>query len=132
VTSTDIGGAFAWAMDHMGVVIWAIAIIGGTIFGNRAKRRRQQQATRVVMPGPAPVTVAPPAPPPVAAAAPANNFPPSSRPQPRAVTPVAPGTPVAAGALTARSGLLGAFADPAHARTAVVLAELLAPPVALR
>lgn len=129
MTSTDIEGAFRWALDHMGVAIWAIAIIGGTIFGNRAKRRRQQRA---VMPGPPPVTVAPSAPPPVAAAAPAYNFPPSSRAQPRAVTPVTAGTPAAAGALIARSGLLGAFADPAHARTAVILSELLAPPVALR
>jgi hypothetical protein len=129
VTSTDIEGAFRWATDHMGVVIWAIAIIGGTIFGNRAKRRRQQ---RVAMPGPPPVTVAPSAPPPVAAAAPTNNFPPSTRAQPRAVTPVAVGAPVAEGALAARSGLLGALGDPAHARMAVILSELLAPPVALR
>jgi hypothetical protein len=45
-----------------------------------------------------------------------------------ALAPAAPRTgPAAAG-----RSVLAAFADPSHARTAVVLAEILGPPVALR
>jgi hypothetical protein len=51
-------------------------------------------------------------------------------PAQRAATPVARSVdvPVATGAWT----LAGAFGDPAHARTAIVIAEVLGPPVGLR
>lgn len=130
----DAESAFRWALENSGTAIWFIAILAGLFGFGRSKRRQQQRlAARAMMPGPPPVTMAPPAAPPVSPAASGYNPPPPSRTiQPRAVAPVAAGTPVTAAARVARSGLLGAFADPAHARTAVVLSELLAPPVALR
>jgi hypothetical protein len=62
-----------------------------------------------------------------------RDTPPAQRaaaPAQRAVTPVARSVdvPVATGAWT----LAGAFGDPAHARTAIVIAEVLGPPVGLR
>jgi hypothetical protein len=72
-----------------------------------------------------------PAPPRVRAAT-APNAP--RQPQ-RPVPPPSPATHAAVGAPTssaAGKALLAAFHDPSHARTAVVLAEILAPPVALR
>ncbi len=45
---------------------------------------------------------------------------------------VLPSAAARTGPAPAGRSLLAAFADPAHARTAVVLAEVLAPPVALR
>jgi hypothetical protein len=80
------------------------------------------------------------APPPPAAASHAGSgrklyrdTPPAQRaaaPAQRGVTPVARSVdvPVATGAWT----LAGAFGDPAHARTAIVIAEVLGPPVGLR
>ncbi|MDB5069779.1 MAG: hypothetical protein JWM87_890 [Candidatus Eremiobacteraeota bacterium] len=46
--------------------------------------------------------------------------------------PVFPSVPVAAAVGTTRRTLADAFGDPAHARNAVILMEVLAPPVALR
>jgi hypothetical protein len=75
------------------------------------------------------------APPPV----PAQHAPPSRKlyreaaPVQRAVAPVARSVEVPAGqALSGRWTLAGAFGDPAHARTAIVVAEVLGPPLGLR
>ena len=131
----DIGSALRWAIDNSGIAIWLVVIVFGAIFGNRAKRRRQVAARRVAMPGPPPVTVASSAAsaPAVTAPAPSSSYAPVPQaaaypapPLPRPVTVPDPAPVVR------RSGLLGAFGDPAHARTAVILSELLAPPVALR
>ncbi|HEY6233599.1 MAG TPA: hypothetical protein VIW69_00675 [Candidatus Elarobacter sp.] len=53
-------------------------------------------------------------------------------PAQRAVTPVGRSVDVPAGTTTGAWTLTGAFADPAHARTAIVIAEVLGPPVGLR
>ena len=126
----DVESAFRWALENSGSAIWFIAILAGLFGFGRAKRKQQQRLTRAAMPGPPPVTVMQPAAPPLGA--PASGYPPPSRVQPRAVAAVAAATPAPAATGITRSGLLGAFGDPAHARTAVVLSELLAPPVALR
>jgi hypothetical protein len=52
--------------------------------------------------------------------------------QQRAVTPAARSVDVPAPAASGRWTLAGAFGDPAHARTAIVVAEVLGPPVGLR
>ena len=50
----------------------------------------------------------------------------------RAVAPVARSVDVPVPAATGSWTLSGAFGDPAHARTAIVIAEVLGPPVGLR
>jgi hypothetical protein len=50
----------------------------------------------------------------------------------RAVTPAARSVDVPSPAASGRWTLAGAFGDPAHARTAIVVAEVLGPPVGLR
>ena len=69
---------------------------------------------------------------------PAAALPPPSQRAMRRPVP-APAPSVVLPAAAARTGpapegrsVLAAFADPSHARTAVILAEILAPPVALR
>ena len=69
-----------------------------------------------------------PAPP---ARAPSRKLHREGAPAQRATAPVARSVDVPAAAPRARM-LGGAFGDPAHARTAIVLAEVLGPPVALR
>jgi hypothetical protein len=63
-----------------------------------------------------------------------RDAPPAHRPAPaqRTAAPAARSVDVPAAATGAGSILGGAFGDPAHARTAMVLAEVLGPPVALR
>jgi hypothetical protein len=87
---------------------------------------------------------APPSPAPAAPAAPTaagagrkHRHPaqaPTPPPPQRSVTPVARSVdvPAAAAAATGTWTLAGAFGDPAHARTAIVIAEALGPPLALR
>ena len=76
--------------------------------------------------------------PPPAAAAPAPSsarklYREAAAPQQRAAGPVARSVDVpSAPAATGRWTLAGAFGDPAHARTAIVIAEVLGPPPGLR
>ena len=128
----DVESAFRWALENSGSAIWFIAILAGLFGFGRSRRKQQQRLTRAAMPGPPAGTAMPTAAPALGAPATTANYPPPSRVPPRAVAPVAAGTPAPAVARITRGGLLGAFGDPAHARTAVVLSELLAPPVALR
>ncbi|HWT07067.1 MAG TPA: hypothetical protein VN224_14985 [Xanthomonadales bacterium] len=74
-------------------------------------------------------------------AAPAKTAPPpapsrklhrESAPAQRGVTPVARSVEVPRATPTGRWTLAGAFGDPAHARTAIVVAEVLGPPLGLR
>jgi hypothetical protein len=53
-------------------------------------------------------------------------------PAQRAVTPAARSIDVPAETASGRWTLAGAFGDPAHARTGIVVAEVLGPPVGLR
>ena len=55
------------------------------------------------------------------------------RPVPPPAAPaILPSAAARSGPPPAGRSVLAAFADPSHARTAVVLAEILGPPVALR
>ncbi|HZO94517.1 MAG TPA: hypothetical protein VFB22_12220 [Candidatus Baltobacteraceae bacterium] len=86
--------------------------------------------------GPAPAGPAPAGPGPVGPAlADIASAPPLGARAQSGLSPAVPppllGAAPAARAFAAR-GLLAAFGDPAHARTAIVLAEILAPPRALR
>jgi len=133
----DAADSLQWAISHVGTAVWLLAVLGG-IVSWAAKRQKAALARQAVVtrralqpPGPGTVAAAPAAAPPQSVQAP----PP---PQPRAVfvrpgparAVAAPGDPPPA-ALSSPV-LRGAFGDAAHARTAVILAEVLAPPVALR
>jgi hypothetical protein len=64
--------------------------------------------------------------------APARKLHREGAPAQRAVTPVGRSVDVPVAAASGRWTLAGAFGDPAHARTAIVVAEVLGPPVGLR
>lgn len=145
MTSDPVG----WLLSHLasaGWLIWIVVLV--VVAAVNAQRKalgrggaiaRRPQPMRVSS---AAVTSTPAAPPPAAAAPPP--------PRPASVTASPDGSivvtpqagrvfaapPSAASAVPARPAVAlalgGAFGDPAHARTAVVLSELLAPPVALR
>jgi hypothetical protein len=73
------------------------------------------------------------APPPATSSqAPARKLQRETAPARRAATPAARSVDVPGPAATGRWTLAGAFGDPAHARTAIVIAEVLGPPVGLR
>ena len=76
-----------------------------------------------------PYAAPPPAAPPHA---PARKLQRETAPARRAAAPVARSVDVPAATATGRWTLAGAFGDPAHARTAIVIAEVLGPPVGLR
>jgi hypothetical protein len=74
---------------------------------------------------------------PRAAQGPGQGYPPSQRAMRRPVPAPAPSLALPSAAIRtamppAGRSVLDAFGDPAHARTAIVLAEILGPPVALR
>jgi hypothetical protein len=135
---SDPASALQWAFDHGQEVIWIFGTIAGTIgwivsrqrkWLARAAAARARTAQPAAMVGP--VAAARVAPPPVqpSPAAPPRSSTAWTAPSRPAVAPSA------APALNRPSGsgvFRGAFGDPAHARTAVILAEVLAPPVALR
>jgi hypothetical protein len=126
----DAATSLQWALDHAGSAVWLLVFLGGLV-GWASKKQRKALARSAALTRPA--TQPPGA---VAYAAPAAPAAPRATvsampPRTAAVRPAAasmdavvvrPGSPV----------LHGAFGDPAHARTAVILAEVLAPPVALR
>jgi hypothetical protein len=132
----DAADSLQWAISHAGGAIWLIAIVGGMVRWAARKQKallaRQAARARQALQPPASAAAAPP---PVPALQSVQAPPP---PQPRAVfvrpgparAVVAPGDPPPAAASS--PVLRGAFGDAAHARTAVILAEVLAPPVALR
>jgi hypothetical protein len=131
----DAADSLQWAISHVGGAVWLLAVLGG-IVSWAAKRQKAALARRMAfarpaMQPPGAVVAAPPAAPPRSVQAPPPVQPRAVfvRPAPaRAV--VAPGDPPPTA--LASPVLRGAFADSAHARTAVILAEVLAPPVALR
>jgi len=131
----DAADSLQWALGHAGGVIWLIAVVGGLVSWVAKKQRaglaRQTALARRAIQPPGVVPVATAAAPPQSVVSPPPNQPRAVafRPAPpRAV--VAPGDPQPAG--LSSPVLRGAFGDAAHARTAVILAEVLAPPVALR
>ena len=71
-------------------------------------------------------------PPAVAPHTPARKLYREGAPAQRTVAPVARSVDVPGSTATGRWTLAGAFGDPAHARTAIVVAEVLGPPVGLR
>ena len=117
--------------------ILAVALIAGMVKkglsadGPARAARREQRLERMAqaMQRAGFMPTVPPAAAPQRGASGAAQRPTTVRPVQRAAPAPAPPAP----AVPPR-GLLfgGAFSDPAHARTAVILAEILAPPVALR
>ncbi len=132
----DAADSLQWAISHAGGAIWLIAVLGGLVSWvakrQKATLARQAALTRRALQPPGTVAAAP------AAAAPPRSVaaPPPVQPRTIPIRPApartvsAPGDPPPAA--LASPVLRGAFGDSAHARTAVILAEILAPPVALR
>jgi hypothetical protein len=128
----DAADSLQWAVSHVGGAVWLIAVLGGVVSWvakrQKAALARQTALARRALQPSAAVAAAP--------AASAQTAPAPAQPRAVFVRPgaaravVAPGDPPPA-ALSSPV-LRGAFADSAHARTAVILAEVLAPPVALR
>jgi hypothetical protein len=153
---SDPADALRWALNHGGDFWWVWgAIAAGIAWTSKRMRdwsRRnadpaalaaRAKARAALMAALSPAAAARPA----AAAQPASAAPPQqaapvarqpyrqAAPAQRAATPVARSVNVPAGGAAAPAGawtLTGAFGDPAHARTAIVLAEVLGPPLALR
>ena len=151
--------AIKWAMNHSDAGWWIVGIIGAGIAWT-TKRLREWNRRNVLLTGPAAkaaATAAPAAPaastytaapsytaagytaqPAYAAPAPGSRQPHKPRihrdtAQPeRTVAPVARSVDVPGRTPTGAWTLAGAFGDPAHARTAIVIAEVLGPPVGLR
>jgi hypothetical protein len=128
----DAADSLQWAIGHVGGAIWLIAVLGGLVSWaakrQKAALARQAALTRRATQPPA-SAAAPPAPQRVQAPPPVQPRAVFARPAAgRAV--VGPGDPLPAA--PSSPVLRGAFGDSAHARTAVILAEVLAPPVALR
>jgi hypothetical protein len=122
--------------------IWLVVVIIAVVWGQMRKLgsnvrtvQAGQEARLAAMQAAADAAMVS-APPPVAASAPPRPSPaapaPPRRPMPGLVTaqptPPVPPIPVT----STRTFLRAAFGDPAHARHAVILAEVLAPPPALR
>jgi hypothetical protein len=153
--------ALSWAWDHSGHAWWLVvgvaAAIGWTNKRLREWNRRNAPVTvppvkAAAKPGPVaaaastysaapsytaagytaqPAYAAPAAAPPPHA--PSRKLHRESAPAQRAATPAARSVDVPAPAApSGRWTLAGAFGDPAHARTAIVVAEVLGPPVGLR
>jgi hypothetical protein len=133
----DAADSLQWAISHVGGAVWLLAVLGG-IVSWAAKRQKAALARRMAFARPAmqPAGTVVAAPAAVTARSAQAAPPPPVQPRAAFVRPaparavVAPGDPPPA-ALSSPV-LRGAFADSAHARTAVILAEVLAPPVALR
>jgi hypothetical protein len=129
----DAADSLQWAVSHVGGAIWLIAIVGGVVSWAARKQKallaRQAARARQALQPPASAAAPPPAPQSIQAPPPVQPRAVFARPAP-ARAAVAPGDPPAAAASS--PVLRGAFGDSAHARTAVILAEVLAPPVALR
>jgi len=134
---SDPAGALQWAIDHVqsaGWLIWVLAAVVGWAIRRQQKSLARTAVARSRMQQPAmaaaPVaSVAPPRPYPAAPVPPPPSAAFSAAPARPTVVP--PGDPPRS--RPGQSGVLrGAFGDPAHARTAVILAEILASPVALR
>jgi hypothetical protein len=126
--------------------IWLVVVIVAVVWGQLRKlgsnvraMQASQQARLAAMQAAADAAAAG-APPPAAAYAPASPPPgaapaPPRRPLPSlaSVQPAPPPTPGPGIPVSStRAFLRGAFADPAHARHAVILAEVLSKPNALR
>ncbi len=143
---TDPASALQWAIDHArsaGWLFWLLAAaVGWSI------RRQQKSLVRTVGARPLPQRPAV-APVPIAAAGVVSAPPPAPPPTPVSIAPsvvadpasmpirvAVPATTLPADQPPARPlasfVFRDAFGDPSHARTAVILSELLAPPVALR
>jgi hypothetical protein len=119
--------------QHFSWLFWTVAAIFGWVVSRQRKGlARRTAAARPTMRPPAAVAA------PVVVAAPPARPPYAPPPSPPIVRTFAPRAGIAApmDAPPARSPasavLRGAFGDPSHARTAVILSEVLAPPVALR
>ena len=151
--------ALHWAWNHSGYAWWVIGAIAAGV-GWTSKRlgewnRRNSLATArppeaASKPKPAAAASTYAAAPsyaaagyiaqpayaaPVAAApahAPSRKLHRETAPGQRAVAPVARSVDVPTATASGRWTLAGAFGDPAHARTAIVVAEVLGPPVGLR
>jgi hypothetical protein len=133
----DATDSLQWAVSHVGGAVWLIAVLGGVVSWvakrQKAALARQTALARRALQPSAVVAAAPAASP---QNAPAPTAPAPAQPRAVFVRPgaaragVAPGDPLPAD--LSSPVLRGAFADSAHARTAVILAEVLAPPVALR
>jgi hypothetical protein len=156
---SDPGDALKWALNHSGDFWWVWGAIAAGIAWTSKRMRdwnRRNPADPAVLAarakaraalmsalapavaarqGAAPASAAPAPPAPVSQAAPpARKMQRQPAPAQRAVTPIARSmdVPTTARATAGSWSLLGAFGDPAHARTAIVVAEVLGPPVGLR
>ena len=155
--SNDPLEALNWAWNHSGHAWWAIGAIGAGIAWT-TKRMREWNRQNSVLTGAKPAATPAKAQPasgstyaaaPSYAAAgytaqPAYAAPAAAAPShaparklhregaQRTVAPVARSMDVPGPAATGRWTLAGAFGDPSHARTAIVVAEVLGPPVGLR
>ena len=151
--------ALRWALNHTDAGWWLIGLVGAGIAWS-SKRMREWRRRNALLTGPATKAAAPAgaaatqastytAAPSYAAAGytaqPAYAAPPpqpphgkvrthrdSAPPPQRVVAPVARSVDVPVSAASGSWTLAGAFGDPTHARTAIVVAEVLGPPVGLR
>jgi hypothetical protein len=124
--------------------IWLVVVIIAVVWGQLRKlgsnvraMQASQQAQLAAMQAAADAAAAAPSPPAAASAPPprpaAAPAPPRPLPHLVSVQPAAPATPGPGIPVSStRAFLRGAFGDPAHARHAVILAEILAKPPALR
>ena len=151
---SDPGDALKWAFNHLGEFWWVWgAIAAGIAWTSKrmsdwnrrnaadpAALAERAKARAALLAALAPAVAARQGAVPPAPAAPAPQAAPPARklqqpaPPQRAVTPVARSmdVPTTARATTGSWSLLDAFGDPAHARTAIIVAEVLGPPVGLR
>jgi hypothetical protein len=148
--------ALNWAWNHSGHAWWVIAAIAAGV-GWTSKRLRDWNRRNTLVTAPSSAAAATP----IRAAAAASTYaaapsytaagytaqpayaaPPQHAPSrklhregapaQRAPAPVARSVDVPPAAASGRWTLTGAFGDPAHARTAIIVAEVLGPPVARR
>jgi len=149
IAQVDPSNVFGWALDHAQDVWWLVAIVIGLVAWTNKRlgafrrasaraaatpgpagsaQRTMEEAVRRALAGERPTQATPQA---VTPAQAAPKPPQPARPAqvPRSALLVAD---AAAPAPPVRQTLVEAFGDPAHARTAVILAEVLAPPLAMR
>ena len=123
-----------WLVVVIVAVVWGqLRKLGTNVRAMQASQQAQlaaaQAAADAAAAGPARAAASAPPPPPAAAPAPPRRPPPNVMAvQPAPPVAAAPGAPVS----STRTFLRGAFGDPAHARHAVILAEVLSKPNALR
>ncbi|MBV8750484.1 MAG: hypothetical protein JO103_12320 [Candidatus Eremiobacteraeota bacterium] len=150
IAQADPSDVFGWALNHARDIWWLIAVVIGLIAWTNKRlgafrrasaratgaqgptasaQRTMEEAVRRALAGDGQPAQAAPQPAATAQAAPKPPQPARPVQSPRSAVVVAePVTPT----IPVRQTLAEAFGDPAHARTAVILAEVLAPPLAMR